>query len=69
METLVLERTKQLSLRQIELDEAVGPPEVRSSLRTAGICGSNAHYYENGRIGAFMVKEPMILGHEAWPKL
>lgn len=29
-----------------------------------GICGSDVHYYEHGRIGRYVVKEPIILGHE-----
>ncbi|XP_061168554.1 putative D-xylulose reductase [Saccostrea echinata] len=29
-----------------------------------GICGSDVHYYTHGRIGDFIVREPMILGHE-----
>ncbi|XP_033226375.1 sorbitol dehydrogenase-like [Belonocnema kinseyi] len=30
-----------------------------------GICGSDVHYLVNGRIGDFIVKEPMIIGHES----
>lgn len=30
-----------------------------------GICGSDVHYWVNGRIGDFIVKSPMVLGHEA----
>ena len=30
-----------------------------------GICGSDIHYLVNGRIGNFIVKKPMILGHES----
>ena len=30
-----------------------------------GICGSDVHYWVNGRIGDFIVKAPMVLGHEA----
>lgn len=30
-----------------------------------GICGSDVHYYEHGRVGDFIVKSPMIIGHEA----
>jgi D-xylulose reductase len=29
------------------------------------ICGSDVHYYTEGRIGDFVVKKPMILGHES----
>lgn len=29
-----------------------------------GICGSDLHYYQHGKIGNYLVKAPMILGHE-----
>jgi D-xylulose reductase len=65
VEALVLERTKQLSLREIEVNERLDPHDVRIALHTVGICGSDVHYYQHGAIGPFVVKEPMILGHEA----
>lgn len=30
-----------------------------------GICGSDVHYWKKGRIADFIVKEPMIMGHES----
>ncbi|WVN88112.1 chlorophyll synthesis pathway protein BchC [Cryptococcus depauperatus CBS 7841] len=30
-----------------------------------GICGSDVHYLQHGRIGSFILKEPMCLGHES----
>ncbi|MBP0649599.1 alcohol dehydrogenase catalytic domain-containing protein, partial [Mycobacterium tuberculosis] len=39
--------------------------EVRIAIKTVGICGSDVHYYKHGRIGDFVVNEPMVLGHEA----
>jgi D-xylulose reductase len=38
---------------------------VRIAIRNVGICGSDVHYYQHGRIGPFVVEEPMVLGHEA----
>jgi D-xylulose reductase len=38
---------------------------VRIRIHTVGICGSDIHYYQHGRIGPFVVNEPMVLGHEA----
>jgi Alcohol dehydrogenase GroES-like domain len=29
-----------------------------------GICGSDLHYYKHGAVGAFSLREPMVLGHE-----
>lgn len=65
MNALVLERTKVLALREIELAETLGAHDVRIRIHTVGICGSDVHYYQHGAIGPFLVKEPMILGHEA----
>ena len=65
MKALVLEKAKQLSLRDIELKETLGPNDVRIKIKSVGICGSDVHYYEYGAIGNFIVKQPMVLGHEA----
>jgi D-xylulose reductase len=65
MEALVLERKDELSLRDIAVDEPLGPRDVRIALRTVGVCGSDVHYYSHGRIGPFVVEAPMVLGHEA----
>jgi L-iditol 2-dehydrogenase len=32
---------------------------------SVGVCASDVHYYEHGRIGSFVVEEPLILGHES----
>ncbi|XP_007472535.1 sorbitol dehydrogenase isoform X3 [Monodelphis domestica] len=34
-------------------------------MHSVGICGSDVHYWQHGRIGDFIVKRPMVLGHEA----
>lgn len=39
--------------------------EVLLRMDSVGICGSDVHYLVNGRIGDFVVKKPMIIGHEA----
>jgi len=65
MQALVLETKNKLSLREIDLPQPFGPHDVRISINTVGICGSDVHYYEHGRIGPFVVEEPMVLGHEA----
>ena len=62
---LVLEEKGRLSLRELPVDEPLGPRDVRVAVHTVGICGSDVHYYTHGAIGPFVVREPMILGHEA----
>ena len=65
MKALVLEKVRQLTLRDIHIEEYLGPDDVRIKIHTVGICGSDVHYYEHGAIGPFVVREPMVLGHEA----
>src|SRR5437899_12395124 len=38
--------------------------EVLVRILSVGVCGSDVHYYEHGRIGDFVVRSPLILGHE-----
>jgi D-xylulose reductase len=64
MTSLVLERAHELALRDIALPSTVGPRDVRIKMHTVGICSSDVHYYEHGAIGPFVVREPMVLGHE-----
>lgn len=43
---------------------AVGSGEVLIRIECVGICGSDLHYYAEGKIGEMAVKTPFILGHE-----
>lgn len=38
--------------------------EALIRMEYVGICGSDLHYYESGRIGNYIVKPPFVLGHE-----
>ena len=38
--------------------------EALVKLEYVGICGSDLHYYEDGKIGNYIVKPPFVLGHE-----
>ncbi|MGB9595341.1 MAG: NAD(P)-dependent alcohol dehydrogenase [Candidatus Poribacteria bacterium] len=38
--------------------------EALIKIKAVGVCGSDVHFFEVGRIGDFVVKEPLILGHE-----
>lgn len=38
--------------------------QVRLRVRYVGICGSDLHYYLQGANGAFVIREPLIPGHE-----
>jgi L-idonate 5-dehydrogenase len=46
-------------------DPDIGPGQVLIRLGAGGICGSDLHYYFEGRNGSFVIREPLIPGHEA----
>ena len=39
--------------------------EVLVEIAAVGICGSDVHYFEHGRIGDYVVRDPMVIGHES----
>lgn len=51
---------------RIEPIEGVTPGsgEVLVQVAFGGICGSDMHYYRNGAVGDFALREPLVLGHE-----
>lgn len=56
-------------IRDVRLEERPVPlptaGNVRVRIKTVGVCGSDVHYFTHGKIGPFVVKEPLILGHES----
>lgn len=54
--------------RRITIEERPRPfPGARRVLvapRAVGVCGSDLHYYRDGRIGEWVIENPHILGHE-----
>lgn len=54
---------------QIEVREVAVPKldtdQVLVQMAAVGVCGSDVHYFQHGRIGEFVLESPMILGHEA----
>jgi D-xylulose reductase len=65
MQAAVLEKVRDLRLRDIAIDEAMGPDDALIRIDTVGVCGSDVHYFTHGRIGPYVVEAPMVLGHEA----
>jgi L-iditol 2-dehydrogenase len=46
-------------------DPTPAPHEVLVRVVSVGVCGSDVHYFEHGRIGSYVVDSPLVLGHEA----
>jgi L-iditol 2-dehydrogenase len=52
-------------LRVEDLDmPQLAPRQVMVEIRTVGLCASDIHYYTSGGIGPFVVRRPLVLGHE-----
>lgn len=52
-----------MSLESTEVP-TLDPDQVLVRVAAVGVCGSDVHYYEHGRIGPYVVEHPLILGHE-----
>ncbi|KAJ5109786.1 hypothetical protein N7532_002431 [Penicillium argentinense] len=63
--SFVLQGIHQVSYEDRPLPELKNPHDVIINVRYTGICGSDVHYWEHGAIGNFVVKDPMVLGHES----
>lgn len=63
MKVAVLLRPGEIRVEQRQVPEP-GPGEVLVRVRAVGVCGSDVHYYKEGRIGRRVVEKPLILGHE-----
>lgn len=64
MKAVYLEEKKRIVVKDVP-KPVPGTGEVLVRVDACGICGSDVHYWQHGRIGDFVVKEPMVLGHEA----
>ena len=64
MKTAVMTRLKYCEIQQRPIPEPKDD-EVLVKVENVGVCGSDLHYYESGRIGNFIVEYPFVLGHEA----
>ena len=59
---------KLVDIKRIEIVEQdipkLKPNQVLVAIKSAGICGSDLHYFNHGGLGSFRVPLPMDIGHE-----
>jgi L-iditol 2-dehydrogenase len=60
----VLTRPGEIALEERPVPEP-GPREVLVEIAAVGVCGSDVHWYEHGRIGSLVADAPLVLGHES----
>ncbi|CAG8161090.1 unnamed protein product [Penicillium salamii] len=63
--SFVLEAIQYVAFRDIPVPEIQDPYDVIVQIKQTGICGSDVHYWQRGRIGDFILDSPIVLGHES----
>lgn len=63
MRAAVLKRQGEMAMETLPVPR-LQPDQVLVQVAAVGVCGSDVHYYEHGRIGDYVVDHPLILGHE-----
>ncbi|HIE14136.1 TPA: NAD(P)-dependent alcohol dehydrogenase [Candidatus Bathyarchaeota archaeon] len=63
MKAAVLYKALDMRIEEVPIP-TIGPEDVLIKIRAVGICGSDVHYYLHGKAASFVVKMPLILGHE-----
>ncbi|WP_372637241.1 NAD(P)-dependent alcohol dehydrogenase [Cohnella sp.] len=63
MKAAVMTEPRRIATEDRPIPE-LGEHEALVKVMAVGVCGSDIHYFEHGRIGGAIVRYPMILGHE-----
>lgn len=64
MKAAVLTALRQMEIRDVPDPTIEKDNDVLLKIEMVGVCGSDVHYYETGRIGRQIVEYPFIIGHE-----
>jgi L-iditol 2-dehydrogenase len=64
MKSMVLTGIRQMQMIEVPEPQIERDNEVVLRLEAVGVCGSDVHYYETGRIGSQVVQYPFRVGHE-----
>lgn len=60
----VLHGIRDLRIEDVPMPKLRNETDVLIKMAAVGVCGSDVHYYTHGRIGRYVVEQPLILGHE-----
>lgn len=64
MKAVYLTDIETFEVRDIPRPRLTSPADVLLRVETVGVCGSDIHYFRDGRIGSMVVQFPWIIGHE-----
>lgn len=63
--SFLLRAVKDVAHTSIATPSITDPYDVIVHINQTGICGSDVHYWQRGRIGDFVLTSPIVLGHES----
>ncbi len=64
MKAAVLTGLRRMEVRDVPDPRIEKDSDVLLKIEKVGVCGSDVHYFETGRIGSQVVQFPFIVGHE-----
>jgi L-iditol 2-dehydrogenase len=64
MKSMMLSGIREMKMGDIPEPRVVKPDDVKIKMSVVGVCGSDIHYYTQGRIGSQRVSYPFTVGHE-----
>jgi L-iditol 2-dehydrogenase len=65
MKAIMLTALGQMALRNIPKPKIEKDTDVLLKIEATGVCGSDVHYHQTGRIGSQVVQYPFVIGHES----
>lgn len=63
--SFLLRAVKDVTITDLPVPIITDPFDVIVHIGQTGICGSDVHYWQRGRIGDFVLSSPIVLGHES----
>jgi L-iditol 2-dehydrogenase len=64
MKAAVLTGIRTIEVREFPNPKLSSPKDVLLRVGMVGICGTDSHYYQHGRVGNQAIQYPSIIGHE-----
>src|SRR5512145_1795791 len=64
MNAFVLTGLNKMEMMRVPKPRIVNPEDVLIQMASVGVCGSDIHYYTEGKIGSQVVQYPFTVGHE-----
>ena len=65
MHSFTLLGIRQMGMIKVPKPKVTNPTDVLIKMASVGVCGSDIHYFTDGKIGSQIVQYPFTVGHEA----